>query len=400
MAQEGMRFERFYSASPVCSPSRAALLAGRYPARTGVTNVLMPNASDGLSGSERTIPKVLGQVGYRTACVGKWHLGTKAESQPIRVGFDEFHGVPYSNDMFPLPMIDNTEVVEPSPAQSALSERFTRNATDFIGRHRERPFFLYLALTAPHIPLVPSARFRGKSGQGFYGDVVAELDWSVGEVLAALKQNGLDENTLVVFTSDNGPWYQGSAGRLQGRKGSTYEGGMRVPMIARFPGRIPAGVVSTALASTMDLLPTLASLGGAGTVAGTDGVDIWPVLSGDKPFVDREALLFFNGWELQCVRWGEWKLHLARHNSMPWTADPPGGRWNLPLPQPELYNIDSDPGETCDRAPEYPDIVARLRERAEQVLATLPAQAQNAWRDTLRRRVQGTPVGALPQLEP
>lgn len=400
MAVEGVRLTRFYSASPVCSPSRAALLTGLYPVRTGVVNVLMPDARSGLKSTERTIPKVLKSRGYRTGCIGKWHLGTSSECRPRSHGFDEYYGVPYSNDMYPLPMLRDTQVVEESPTQTSLTGRFTQQAVDFIGRNKDAPFFLYLSHTAPHIPLAPSEAFAGKSGHGAYGDVVAELDWSTGRILEALKQNGLDEKTLVIFTSDNGPWYQGSSGNLQGRKGSTYEGGVREPFIARFPGKIPAGSVSFGVSSTMDLLPTIARLSGAPVSADTvDGVDIWPLLTGEQASLDREALLFFDGWQIQCVRWGPWKLHLARYNSFAWTVDPPNGRMNLPLRNPELYDIDDDAGENYDQASQRPQLVAELKARVDRLLFSMPEQVRVAWRDTLSRRVQSTPTGSLPQPE-
>lgn len=397
MAREGMRFTRFYSASPVCSPARAALLTGRYPVRSGVTNVLMPFSKDGLPATERTLPKLLKERGYRTACIGKWHLGTVNECTPNRQGFDEFYGVPYSNDMSPLPLLRNAQVLDDMPPQSSLTERFTGQAVDFIERHKDVPFFLYLAHTAPHIPLAPSERFRGKSGQGPYGDVVAELDWSAGEVLKAVQRAGLEGSTLVVFTSDNGPWYQGSAGRLQGRKGSTYEGGVRVPCIARFPGSIPAGATCFAVTSTMDLLPTAARLAGVSELPETDGIDIWPLLSGERPTLNREALLFFDSWEIQCVRWGPWKLHLSRYNTYAWTLDPPGGRRNLPLPKPELYHIDDDPTESYDRSSEKPEVVQELQARVERLLLSMPDAVRSAWRDTQSQRIQMTPPGALPR---
>jgi arylsulfatase A-like enzyme len=401
LAKEGVRLTRFYSASPVCSPSRAALLTGRYPVRTGIVNVLMPNSRNGLPATERTLPKVLKERGYRTACIGKWHLGAAQESLPQRNGFDEFFGIPYSHDMSPLPVLRDGTVAEEAGDLAALTTRFTTEAVDFIRRNRNAPFFLYLAHVAPHIPLTPSAAFRNKSGHGLYGDVIAELDWSVGQVMQALRQNGLDENTLVVFTSDNGPWYQGSTGNLRGRKGSTFEGGVREPFIARWPGRIPAGTATQGIGSTMDLLPTIARLAGADLPADrVDGVDIWPMLSGAQPYVEREALLFFDSWQVQCVRWGPWKLHLSRYNTHPWTLDPPGGRHNLPLPQPELYDVDTDPGESYDRAPENPDLVNELRARAERILLSMPDQVRSDWQSTLKRRVMSTPVGALPRPEP
>jgi arylsulfatase A-like enzyme len=399
MAAEGVSLLRFYSASPVCSPSRAALLTGRYPARCGVVNVLMPSSRGGLPPSERTLPKMLKEAGYTTGCIGKWHLGSAHEYMPRQQGFDEYSGVPYSNDMNPLPFVKDSEVIDAAPAQGMLTERFTAEATSFIERHRDKPFFLYFAHTAPHIPLVPSPRFRGKSGRGQFGDVVAELDWSVGQVFKCLQENGLDDNTLVVFTSDNGPWYQGSSGNLRGRKGSTYEGGVRIPFLARFPGRIPPATVSWAVTSMMDLLPTFAKLAGTGAVGTVDGIDIWPVLSGQQASMDREVLLFFDGDHIQCVRWGPWKLHLSRYNSYAWTQDPPGGRFNLPLPQPELYHIDDDPAEAYDVAPEYPEVVKELANRVDRLLVSLPQSVRTAWRDTMARRSEGF-VGALPYSQP
>lgn len=400
LAVAGTRLTRFYAAAPVCSPSRAAFLTGRYPARTGVVNVLMPSDGNGLKNSELTIPKLLKQQGYRSACVGKWHLGDRSQFMPPQHGFDEFYGLPYSNDMNPLPVIRDSQTLTADTDQDSLTDQFTDQAVDFIVRNRETPFFLYLAYTAPHIPIWPAQRFRGKSGHGSYGDIVNELDWSVGQVLAALRDNGLEENTLVIFTSDNGPWYQGSAGSLQGRKGSTMEGGVREPFVARLPGRIPAGQVAEGVASAMDLMPTFARLAGIPIQKGAvDGVDLWPMLSGEATSLIRDPLLFFDGWNIQAVRWGPWKLHLARYNSFPWTQDPPGGRMNLPLPHPELYQIDEDPGETLDLADENPDVVNRLRSWVESMLAGMPAEVRNAWKVTNARRVQETPAGALPRLE-
>lgn len=400
MAKEGVRMTRFYSASAVCSPSRAALLTGRYPARTGVTNVLLPFSKNGLSSSEVTISNVLKGRGYSTACVGKWHLGVGPEFTPDRHGFDQFYGIPYSNDMSPLPMLKNSVTVDTACDQASLTDRFTAQAVDFIKQNTNNPFFLYFSHTAPHIPLVPAERFIGQSGQGIYGDLVMELDWSVGEVMSALKRHGLDDNTLVIFTSDNGPWYQGSVGNLQGRKGSTYEGGVREPFIARMPGRIPAGSVSGAIGSTMDLLPTIAQLTGAALSPKTvDGVDMWSVWTGESAFAMRDPLLFFDGWNIQAVRWGPWKLHLSRYNSMPWLPEPVGGRQNLPLKHPELFNVDEDAGENYDRATEKPAVIRMLTSRVEELLWTFPDQVRSAWRDTKAKRVQDTPVGALPEID-
>ncbi|HUQ95777.1 MAG TPA: sulfatase [Bryobacteraceae bacterium] len=400
LAKDGVRLTRFYCASAVCSPSRAALLTGRYPVRSGIVNVLMPNSTNGLSTSERTLPKVLKEQNYRTGCYGKWHLGSKPEFMPNR-HFDESYCIPYSNDMDPLPIVRNGQMMENGAPKDSLTRRFTEQAVEFINRNSETPFFLYLAYSAPHIPLAPGAAFRDKSGQGIYGDVVAEMDDGIGQVLAALKRNGIADNTLVIFTSDNGPWYQGSTGNLQGRKGSTYEGGVRTPFLARFPGRFPGGLVASGIASMMDLLPTLGRVAGSPVPeASVDGVDIWPMLTGDQPYITREPLLFFDCWELQCVRWGPWKLHLSRYNSVAWTQDPVGGRYNLPLPRPELYNVDEDPGESYDRAPERAELIADLKTQVERMLLAFPDDVRSAWRNTMSRLVQATPAGALPVREP
>lgn len=280
MAAEGVRFTQFYCANPVCSPSRAALLTGRYPTRVNVPRVLFPTDTTGLAEGETTIAQMLSKRGYRTMCIGKWHLGHLPPHLPTSHGFDEYFGIPYSNDMSPRVLMHNAEVIENPVALDTLTPRYTQQALRFIAESKNRPFFLYMPHTYPHIPLAASARFRGKSPLGLYGDVIEELDWSVGEVLARLKKNGLDQNTIVMFSSDNGPWYQGSPGRLRGRKGSTYEGGVREPFIARFPGRIPKGTVSRGVAWTIDILPTLARLCSAPLPERPlDGIDIWPLLT-------------------------------------------------------------------------------------------------------------------------
>jgi arylsulfatase len=397
MAREGARFRDFYSASPVCSPARAALLTGRYPTRCGVPGVLPPNCQAGLPPSETTIAGLLKDQGYTSMCIGKWHLGSESRFLPFNRGFDRYFGVPYSNDMTPLPLLRNTEVVEQPANLDTLTQRYTEEALRFITEFQQAPFFLYLAHTMPHIPLGASSAFRGRSAFGAYGDAVEELDWSVGEVLRVISDNALDQRTLVLFTSDNGPWYQGSAGRLRGRKGETYEGGVRAPFLARMPGSIPEGLVYRGPASTLDLLPTVVRLAGAPLpVSPVDGVDIWPLLSGEREAVDRPLFLYFSDWHIQCVRAGPWKLHLARYNSPPWTPLPAAGRVNLPLGKPELYNLDLDPEEAYDVAPSNPQIVAELRAGVESLIPTFPDQVQTAWRDTINTPVWGVPAGALP----
>ncbi|MEO8595443.1 MAG: sulfatase [Candidatus Solibacter sp.] len=396
LAEEGARFTNFYSASPVCSPSRAALMTGRYPTRVEVPVVLGPGDA-GLPDSETTVAQVLKSAGYRTACIGKWHLGSAAQYLPTNRGFDEFFGVPYSADMSPCPLIRGTSVMAPSPDLSKLTARFTQEATDFINRSKDAPFFLYLAHTAPHLPLVPSARFAGKSDLGAYADVVQELDWSTGEVMAALKANGLDSNTLVMFSSDNGPWYQGSPGNLRGRKGDTYEGGMREPFLARFPGVIPSGIGCTGIATTLDLLPTLTRLCGATPSPNQlDGVDIWPLMTGQQWDLERDVFLYFDSVYLQCARLGRWKLHISRYNTKAWSPVPSVGRLNLPLPKPELYDIVSDPQESYDCAAAHPEVVADIRARVDRLIPTFPSGIIDAWQFTMSQKVLDAPVDGLP----
>jgi arylsulfatase A len=399
MAKEGILFRQFYSANPVCSPARAALLTGRYPTRVGVHRVLFPGDTVGLPDSETTVAQTLKAVGYKTMCIGKWHLGSMPKFSPIKRGFDEFYGLPYSNDMYPLPLMRNGDVVERQATLATLTARYTEQAQNFINRSKGSPFFLYLPHTYPHIPLAASDRFRGKSGFGRYGDSVMELDWSVGEILRTLKENGLDQNTLVMFSSDNGPWYQGSTGYLRGRKGSTYEGGVREPFIARFPGRIPAGQVSNGIASTLDILPTLAQLCNAPLPAlPLDGIDLWPIMAGQTDSIERDALLYFDDLQLQCARWGKWKLHVARYNSKAFEPGPPEGRMNLPLRRPELYDIENDPEESYDAAVDNPAVVERIRTRINEMLQSFPDTVRACWRDTMTTPVADTPADALPVL--
>ncbi len=397
LAGQGTRFTNFYSANPVCSPSRAALLTGRYPTRVGVPRVLFPQDKGGLSLTETTLAQVFKNAGYRTKCVGKWHLGSQPEYLPTERGFDEYFGIPYSNDMTPRVLLRNKEVVEQTATLETLTPRYTEEAVSFIGRNAAAPFFLYLPHTDPHIPLAASKRFRGKSPLGLYGDVIEELDWSVSEVLAALKKAGQEHNTLVLFSSDNGPWYQGSPGRLRGRKGSTYEGGVREPFLAWMPGRIPAGRICDGVAGTVDILPTVARLAGASLPqAPLDGIDIWPMLSGAAPSIEREVLLYFDNWDLQCGRWRKWKLHVARYNSFIYGPAPAVGRFNLPLRPPELYDLEADPEESYDIAAENPRIVAEIRGRMERLLPTFPEEVKKAWEETQARETRPHEPGRLP----
>lgn len=399
MAAEGVRFTNFCSADPVCSPSRAALLTGRYPTRVDVPRVLFPQDTGGLNLEESTLANILKNTGYRTMCIGKWHLGRPAAYLPTSRGFDAYFGIPYSNDMNPRVLMRNTEVIEQAADLNTLTQRYTEEAQRFIESSKTGPFFLYMPHTFPHIPLGASPRFSGKSSEGLYGDVVEEVDWSVGEVLQTLKRSALDRDTLVLFTSDNGPWYLGSPGKLRGRKNTTYEGGVREPFIARWPGMIRGGRTSNALASMMDIFPTVARLCGASLPAKPlDGINIWPLLHGEKQSLDRAPLLYFDNWDLQCARWMNWKLHLARHNTAAYTPAPPGGRHSFILPKPELYDLANDPDESYDVAAGNPQIVAQIQDKISTMLRTFPDEVQKAWADAKARRVNpDTPAGAYPQ---
>jgi arylsulfatase A len=398
MAAEGIRFTNFCAADPVCSPSRAALLTGRYPARVGVPKVLFPQDKVGLNLDEVTLANVLKEQGYRTMCVGKWHLGRPVEYLPTSRGFDEYFGIPYSNDMQPRVLMHNAEVIEDPANLETLTQRYTEHAIQFLRKSKGSPFFFYFPHTFPHIPLAASPLFRGRSSEGLYGDVVEEIDWSVGEVLRALKETGVDGNTIVMFSSDNGPWYQGSPGKLRGRKNTTYEGGVREPFIARWPGRIPGGHVSTALASMMDVFPTITRLcKGRMPSKPLDGINLWPILTGEQKSIARAPLLYFNEWDLQCARWMNWKLHVARYNTAAYVPAPPGGVHNYILPHPELYDLASDPDESYDVAPQHPDIIQHMQAQIEQMIHTFPEPAQQAYAELKARRVNPEmPVGAWP----
>ncbi|MFB3789201.1 MAG: sulfatase [bacterium] len=370
MAEEGMRFNSFYACAPVCTPSRAGLLTGRYPIRSGLTNVLFPYSQDGIDDTEITLAKALKTSGYATACIGKWHLGHLPPYLPTRHGFDYYFGIPYSNDMDvpkrgdpPIPLMRNEEIIEQPAFQDTLTRRYTEEAIRFIAEHKNRPFFLYLPHTMPHVPLHVSPSFAGRSPRGLYGGVVEEIDWSVGEILAALKKLDLEENTLVIFTSDNGPWLSqgengGSAGKLRLGKGTTFEGGMREPCIMRWPGTIRAGSVYEGLAGTLDLFPTLVGLAGGTLPEGRvyDGCDIRPVLWGEGVRPEKE-FYYFNGQDLQACRHGRWKA------KKPFK----GNVYGEPLEHPWLlFDLERDPGETTNLADRHPAILASLQMKMDQ----------------------------------
>ncbi len=407
MAAEGMRFTDFYSAAEVCTPSRAALLTGRYPIRSGMCHnqyrVLRNNSAGGLPAEEATLPELLQRQGYATGMVGKWHLGHLPQHLPPRHGFDSYFGLPFSNDMMPAPdapkgrekffaednafwrtpLLRGTNVMEPAPDQRQLTRRYAEEAVRFIREQRRAPFFLYLAHTFPHVPLFASDGFRGRSPAGLYGDVVEELDWSVGQILDTVRRLGLEKKTLVVFSSDNGPWlifnhHGGSAGPLREGKGSTWEGGMRVPGIAWWPGRVPAGVVQHEMATTMDLFTTCARLAGAPLPQDRplDGVDISPLLFGTGT-VSREAFFYYRGSTLYAARLGSWKAHFITRSG--YGPDKPVT--NSP---PLLFHLGEDPGEKFDRASAQPEALLKIDEAVARHRATLRAAPSQLVETTAR----------------
>ncbi len=417
MAKEGVKLTDFYVAQAVCSASRAALLTGCYSNRVGILGALFPNAKNGLNTDEMTMGDLLKQKGYATAAIGKWHLGDNPQFLPTRNGFDEYFGVPYSNDMWPknpdkgntvypdLPLIDGTEVIERDPDQAQLTTRYTERAVSFIERNvaanKDKPFFVYLAHSMPHVPLFVSDKFKGKSidktGRGLYGDVISELDWSVGQLLATLQKHKLDKDTLVIFTSDNGPWHLygdhgGSAGKLRGYKGTMFEGGVRVPFLARWPGQLPAGKTMTMPAMTIDLLPTLAEITGASLPPSEktpiDGRSIWSHLRGKAKGDPHEALYFYWGRELQAVRSGKWKLHFPH----PYVEHSPtnGGRRGTQVTRQielSLYDLSQDIGESNNVVAQQPDVMKRLQALGETMRGDLGDSLTK--RDATRGRVAG-----------
>ncbi len=399
MAAEGMKFTDFYVTAPVCTPSRSSLVTACYPRRVGMhQHVLFPHSKKGLNPDEITIAEVLKGAGYATACVGKWHLGHQRKFLPTRQGFDTYYGVPFSNDMwlpagmayaddaklpddFPadlrkagekkrnaVPLMRDEEVIEYPANQGTLTERYTEEVVRFITANKDRPFFVYLPHTMCHYPLHVSERFKGKTGAGRFADVIATLDWSTGEILKALKRLGLDEKTLVIYTSDNGP-APGSSGPLRGKKGSTWEGGMREPCLMRWPGKIPPGSVCSEVATVMDFLPTLAGLAGADvpTDRVIDGKDIADLITAKPGAKSPHEAFFYHTarGQLAAVRCGKWKLHVK----------PPRRRRKKGKDQPKppavaLYDLEADLGETTNVADRHPDVVARL----ERLLAEFDAE--------------------------
>ena len=382
IASEGVRLTEFYTPAPTCSPARAALLTGRHPLRTGITRVFVPKEVQGLPAAELTLAEHLQNAGYATACIGKWHLGGRKQYRPQKHGFDEFFGVLYSNNMVwvkwgPWPrfeLFDGNQVIESPADQSLLTRRYTQRAVEFVERHAKQPFLLYLAYTMPHVPLTVSEEFAGRSGQGLYADVVEELDASVGHLLAKLGDLGLEGDTYVFFTSDNGPLTGstsspgGSTGGLRGSKGTTWEGGLRIPFLARAPGRLPAGITKSDAVTLMDVFPTVSALAGLPMPSDRtfDGRDISALLRGLSDAPERD-LYFSNRNKINAVRSGFWKLHL-RERPVDKKGQPQGSREFEP---PLLFQLDTDPAESQDVAQDHPDVVARMRTSAEKYAAGL-----------------------------
>lgn len=418
MAAEGMKFTSFYVAQPVCTASRAALMTGCYSNRVGLFGALNHTSTIGISNDEKLLPQLCKERGYATACFGKWHLGHQAKFSPVRHGFDHFAGLPYPNDngpdhptihgIPPLPWFEDEDITEYNPDQNRFTKEFTERSVQFMEKNKDKPFFLYLAHVMPHVPIHASAAFRGKSGAGLYADVIEELDWSMGVILETLKRLGIDDNTLVLFTSDNGPFlsygnHAGSAAPFRGGKLTTFEGGDRMPFIARWPGKIPAGTTSEEIITEMDLYPTLAKLIGAPLPKyKIDGQDIWPLVSGKTSKSPHNTFFYYGGEELQAVRKGQWKLHFP-HQYLEVAAAPgrdgkPSNFENLkPLPSTQsglegiasrhgykvmdlplsLYDLEKDPGETTNVADQHPDVVEDLKVLAETMRADLGDKLTN-----------------------
>lgn len=388
LANEGIRFTDFYVAAPVCTPSRAALLTGSYPHRLSMARmprgkgknmgmVLFPDSPGGIHPDEITIPEMLKEQGYATGMVGKWHLGHLPPFLPTRHGFDSYYGIPYSNDMTPSPILRDEEIIEEPADQTTLTERYTEESLKFIRKNKDNPFFLYLAHSMPHIPLFVSPKFEGTSEGGLYGDVIETIDWGVGQILDELDALDIAENTLVVFTSDNGPWlvfgdHGGSATPLRAGKGTTYEGGMRVPGIMRWPAVIPAGTVTNEMASTMDLLPTIAAITGSNVPDDRtiDGHNILPILENEPGATSPyDAFFYYHGTELHAVRSGDWKLRVSlplRHEDIYRSFE------NRDTMLAEaLYHLPTDPGEQKNLLPRNKRHEKRLTDERRAIIANL-----------------------------
>lgn len=407
MAAEGLRCTHYNAAHPICSASRAGLLTGRYGTRMRTTGAFGPHSSAGTSLDETLLSNLFHDKGYKTHAIGKWHLGEPPEYLPTSRGFDSFYGVPYSVDMKPLPLYRDTTALEPDTERKELTRLYAEEATRFIEQQTNAPFFLYMAFSYPHEPARCSEQFEGRTKFGHVGDSIAEIDWTVGEVMKTLKKKGLDSDTLVMFTSDHGPWYQGSPGLLRGRKASTFEGGFRVPFLARWPGVIGGGRVVDEWVSGLDVVPTLCTVCGLKPPSkALDGVDKAGVLLEGKGAAEQKPVLYFSpmsnhGNDIHCVRRQEWKLRVAQGiggevylNDRSTAAK--NSAW---LARPELYNVALDPAESYNVAELHPDIVSKLLSDLEYLMPMFPPDVVEAY-TVLKANVgaPSTPAGASPRL--
>ncbi|MDE3200974.1 MAG: sulfatase-like hydrolase/transferase [Acidobacteriota bacterium] len=407
MAADGLRLTHYNSAHPICSASRAALLTGRYGHRSNTRGAFGPNSPTGTSLDETLLSNLFHDAGYSTKAIGKWHLGDKPEYLPTNRGFDSYYGVPYSDDMYPLPLIRDTKILEKDTDRTKLTPRYTEEAVRYIEERDDKPFFLYLAFSYPHDPARASERFRGKTPFGEFGDAVAEIDWSAGEVISAVERKGLSEDTLICFSSDHGPWYQGSPGLLRGRKASTFEGGFRVPFLAKWPGVIPPCSVVHQWYSSLDILPSLVSLCGLKLPQKPlDGVDISDLLRGNTTHTrDHRAQLYFSamgnrGMDLHCIRKGKWKLRVAQNieGEMYINDRTTGARSSAWLRHPELYDLEIDPAESYDVSKLHPEIIADLSNDLQELMKTFPAPVMQEFAKLQQRKGDiTTPPGASPR---
>jgi arylsulfatase A len=404
LAAEGTRCMRYNSAHPICSASRAALLTGRYASRSHTPGALFPHATIAMSKEEQTLGNLFKDAGYQTHAIGKWHLGDEPGYRPTERGFDTYFGVPYSDDMQPLPLIRDTTTLENDTDRDELTPRYTEEALKLIEQSGDRPFYLHCAYSYPHDPARGSKAFRGRSQFGDVGDAIEEIDWSVGKILEALEKKGKGGNTIVIFTSDHGPWFQGSPGRMRGRKGSTFEGGVRVPFLIRWPGHVPSATVNNEWIGHLNILPTLAAWCGLKLPAlPVDGFNASATLLHGDVAPAKPTLYFTpignNNNTVHCIRSGAWKLRVAQSDGQIYINDRPGPTTNYLLPKPELYNLETDPGEAYDVAKKYPEIVRQLLAQLEQEIPTFPVDVQQAYAE-LQKRVASvvTPPGAAPRI--
>lgn len=396
MAKEGLKLTSFYAAQAVCSASRAGILTGCYPNRIGIHNALMPNSEIGLNPEETTLAEMLKSQGYSTGIFGKWHLGDAPELMPNNHGFDEYFGIPYSNDMWPLhpqqgpvfnfgplPLYENEKILDTLTDQSDLTKSITERSVDFINKNKEKPFFLYVPHPQPHVPLFVSDKFKGKSGRGLYGDVIMELDWSVGEILRALEENALTENTIVIFTSDNGPWlsygnHAGSAYPLREGKGTAWEGGQREPFLVKYPKKIPSNRVVDAPVMAIDILPTIAEATNAELPQKKiDGRSAWGLFTGETDNSPQKAYFYYYRVnELFGVRYGKWKLYFPHtyrtmEGQEPGKDGLPGDYKMVKLKDIELYDLEADVSETTNIADLHPEIISEITAMADAMRAEL-----------------------------